>query len=293
MPNIAGSKVTLWKAAARYRDLVYIAATMDDLVAREIPHSTFLSIDNGNWRNSGDSRWATAAVCVVTSPTERLVAVSEDGDVMTYVGGTITGEHIVPAPRTLTALTTIHGHAYACGMHREVFVRIDEGQWQAIGAPKPPRRVPAGFEAIAGFNEQDIYCVGWRGEIWQRSNNQWIQRDSPVNVILTGVSCANDGYVYACGQNGTLIKGRDDQWAVIDHELPPDDLWDIHAFGDCVFASSFGGLLQIMNDVVEPVDFGDDAPATCHRLTSAEGVLWSVGAEDVFSFDGATWQRAG
>ncbi len=37
-----------------------------------------------------------------------------------------------------------------------------------------------------------------------------------------------------------------------------------------------------------PVDFGDDEPASCYRLTSAEGVLWSVGPDDVFSFDGTT-----
>lgn len=291
MPNIAGTKVTLWKAAARFRDLVYIASTIDDLVAKEVAHSTFLSIFNGQWHNAGDARWSTAAICVVTSPTERMIAVSADGDVMTYVGGNISTEQIQPTPKILTALATIDRHAYACGMQREVFVRTGEGQWQAISAPKPPPRTPVGFEAIAGFNEQNIYAVGWRGEIWQRSDTQWIQHDSPVNIILTGVCCADDGYVYACGQNGTLIKGRNDQWEVIDHALPSEDFWDIHAFGDCVFVASFGGLFRILNNIVEPVEFGGDAPSTCHRLTSAEGVLWSVGAEDVFSFDGATWQR--
>jgi hypothetical protein len=291
MPEVGGKKVTLWKAAARFNDLVYIAATMDDLVAQEIPHSTFLSIDNGQWHNAGDARWATAAICVVHAPSERMLAVSAEGEVMTYVGGNISGEVIKPTPRTLTALATIGGHAYACGMHREVFMRTGEGRWQAISAPKARPRQPAGFEAIAGFNAQDIYAVGWRGEIWQRTNNQWVQHDSPVNLVLTGVTCADDGYVYACGQNGTLVKGRNNQWAVVDHELPREDFWDIHAFGDRVYVASFTGLFQIRNDVVEPVDFGADAPATCHRLTSAQGVMWSVGAEDVFSFDSTTWQR--
>ena len=60
--------------------------------------------------------------------------------------------------------------------------------------------VPAGFEAIAGFGEENIYAVGWRGEIWQRKDDGWIQRDSPANVILTGVCCTDDGYVYICGR---------------------------------------------------------------------------------------------
>ena len=33
MPVIAGDKVTLWKAAARWKDLVYVAVTLDHLVA--------------------------------------------------------------------------------------------------------------------------------------------------------------------------------------------------------------------------------------------------------------------
>ena len=44
MPNISGKDITLWKAAARFKNLVYIAATMDDLVEQEVPHSTFVSM---------------------------------------------------------------------------------------------------------------------------------------------------------------------------------------------------------------------------------------------------------
>jgi len=35
----------------------------------------------------------------------------------------------------------------------------------------------------------------------------------------------------------------------------------------------------------------DDKPATCLRLTAADGVMWSIGAKDVLSFDGKTWTR--
>jgi photosystem II stability/assembly factor-like uncharacterized protein len=231
MPVIAGDKVTLWKATARWKDLVYVAVTLDHLVADGVSDSTFLSNDQGQWYGAGEADWSTAAICFVTIPSERMVAVSEDGEVHTYVSGTSTQEIITPPPRVLRALSTIGGRAYACGMLREVYVRTGEAQWQAISAPEASPGVPAGFEAIAGLGEENIYAVGWRGEIWQRKDDGWIQRDSPANVILTGVCCTDDGYAYICGQNGTLIKGRDDQWAIIDHELPTQDYWDIHAFG--------------------------------------------------------------
>jgi hypothetical protein len=290
MPNIDGKHYTLWKAAARFRDLVYIAATNDEFTKKEIPHSVFLSVDGGQWQSPGHTQWATAGVCVVKQPSERFVAVSEDGDVFTYVGGNATAEAISPTPSALAATAAIDGYAYACGMRRQVYLRTGEGQWQSISAPAPKRGVTAGFEAISGYSQQDIYAVGWEGEIWQRSGGNWLQHDSPVNLILTGVCCAEDGYVYACGQSGTLVKGRNDQWAVIEHEFT-DDFWDIHAFGDRVYVASYSGLFEIKNGSVKPVDFGAEAPRTCHRLTSAEGILWSVGAEDIYSFDGSAWQK--
>lgn len=291
MPNIDGKQFTLWKAAARFKDLVYIAATNDDFTKNEVPHSVLLSIDGGQWQSPGHTQWATAAVCVVKQPSERFVAVSEDGDVFTYVGGNATAESITPAPSALAAVASIEGYAYACGMRRQVYVRTGEGQWQAISAPAPKPGVTAGFEAISGYSQNDIYAVGWEGEIWQRSGGNWIQHDNPVNLILTGVCCADDGYVYACGQSGTLVKGRNDHWAVIEHALTHEDFWDIHAFGDRVYVASYSGLFEIKGGSVQAVDFGAEAPRTCHRLTSAEGILWSVGAEDIYSFDGSAWQK--
>jgi hypothetical protein len=297
MPKIGNQQVTFWRAAARAKDLLYIVATLDSLMGQNIANSFFLTLYGGKWFNPGKAAWQTAGACVVKTPSERFVAVSAEGHVFTYSGGVVSQESITPPgsvtphTRVLTAVSAIGGRAYACGMRREVFVRSDEARWQEVSAPQPEPGVRAGFEAIGGSNEEDIYAVGFLGEIWHRTHGNWIQRDSPVNLILTGVCCGNDGYTYICGQNATLIKGRGDQWAVMDHDLPKHDFWDIHAFGDCVYVASLSRLYQIKNDVVEPVDFGATAPGSCHRLTSADGVLWSVGAEDVFAFDGTAWQK--
>jgi hypothetical protein len=50
-------------------------------------------------------------------------------------------------------------------------------------------------------------------------------------------------------------------------------------------------LYQLEDRELVPVDFGKDAPDSCYKLTAAEGVLWSVGQEDLFSYDGKTWTR--
>jgi hypothetical protein len=39
------------------------------------------------------------------------------------------------------------------------------------------------------------------------------------------------------------------------------------------------------------VDFGKVRTPSCYSLSVAEGVLWSVGRDDVASFDGKSWKR--
>jgi len=36
---------------------------------------------------------------------------------------------------------------------------------------------------------------------------------------------------------------------------------------------------------------GGIGPVSCFSLSTAQGVLWSVGKANVVAFDGATWQR--
>ena len=43
--------------------------------------------------------------------------------------------------------------------------------------------------------------------------------------------------------------------------------------------------------LVQVVEMGEDFPRTCFKLTSAEGVMWSIGAQDLMKFDGKAWSR--
>lgn len=72
-----------------------------------------------------------------------------------------------------------------------------------------------GFEDIDGFNINDIYCVGGRGDVWHSDGMKWKQTHFPSNLDLYTVCCAGDGYVYISGYGGTTFKGRGDQWKQI------------------------------------------------------------------------------
>ena len=105
------------------------------------------------------------------------------------------------------------------------------------------------------------------------------------------VVCAPNGVVYVCGQTGTLLAGRDEAWEVLPQDDLDDDFWDLCWFKDALYVASMSGLYRLRNHELIPVNFGKDAPDSCYKLTEAEGVMWSVGQEDLFSYDGKKWTR--
>jgi len=290
MPLLGISKANLIsRGAARYADLVYLALRDKKLHKKGIAHTRLGSIDAGELAAVADLTWACVGMCVAKSPEEMLVDVGPEGTVFAYVGGKQSKEQIAKA-KDLRACTSIGGLPHACGMNRQVFVRVGANQWRPMNAPESSSDV-AGFEAIDGFDTNEIYAVGWEGEIWRCVGGNWTNCQSPVNVILSGVCCAPDKNVYACGQQGTLLRGRNEAWEILTTPDLDDDLWDVHWFDGKLYAASMSYLYTLDGDRLVPVNFGIEPPASFYRLTDADGVLWSVGQEAILSFDGAKWER--
>jgi len=105
------------------------------------------------------------------------------------------------------------------------------------------------------------------------------------------VYCAPDGNVYACGLGGTLLKGRKGQWTLIAVDAYSIDHWDLEWFGDRLWISSHSGLFTLEGDTLQPVQFDDDAPSTFGHLDARDGILWTVGSDDILQFDGHEWER--
>jgi hypothetical protein len=292
MPKQLGNvQAEFLTGAARFHDLLYTAVTHMPFVEEEIPHSFFVSNDRGVWRDCGQVTWKCAGMTIVKSPEEKMLAISEDGDVYTYVGGVTTTESIEPRPVCLRGVTAVEGVAIAYGMRRQVYERIGEGVWRAISAPDLVAREVGGFEALCGFSRSEMYAVGWRGEIWSVGGVEWTKLSSPVNVILTGATTHTDGSVYACGQNGMLIKGRNSVWSVVAAGETTEDFWGILSFRGKIYVASFSTLYELDGQKLIPVDLSEAAATTFHTLTAAEDVMWSIGGEDILSFDGAKWQK--
>lgn len=287
--------------AVRYSYLGYLLLTQDDLVAEDVPHSMLFTLNRGNL-GAQNLQWMACSGSVVHVPSERFLVLGEEGFIWAIGGGESREEALVGdgelSPEVRGPLREIReigsGKAYAVGTCRQAYVRDDADSWRCIDQTAQGGGTDitdTSFESIDGYSEDEVYAVGWEGEIWQYDGSRFTQINSPTNLALYKVRCCADDYTYACGQLGILLRGRGDQWEIIDHESTTEDLWGMEYFNGKLYISSTHFVYTLENEKLELVDFGDDIPGTCYHLSAADGIMWSIGAKDVMEFNGAEWNR--
>ncbi len=155
------------------------------------------------------------------------------------------------------------------------------------------------FSFINGPREYEIYLTGYDGGLllWNDERSRWITEGIPKNNLF-GIVVEDERRIWICGSKGTLLCGN--------HK---DGFQDLSPGGDLSFNSmtlfqgklwitangGFGGptgLFTFHNGRLDRVTTGltpdiDDI----HTVTSADGVLWTVGFRDILCFDGKTWTR--
>ena len=118
------------------------------------------------------------------------------------------------------------GLAYAVGTTREAYMHKAPNVWRCID--ETARRageslIAKSFESIDGFCEDEIYAVGWDGEIWHYDGSRWDEIASPTNLGLHRIRCAEDGTAYACGKVGpccAAVDGRGRSWTIRQRRKP-------------------------------------------------------------------------
>jgi hypothetical protein len=279
--------------------LAAFALTHADLTKQRIDHAFLVTWNGRDWDEQHTLTWSVAGVCRISRPRPAWIAVGVNGQAL-VVEGTLgreepigEGEEAAGRIGFLRAARSIEGRAYAVGMCRQVYCRTDEGVWQRID--RDCRRPSGdwsivGFESIDGFAANDLYAVGLQGEIWHGDGVRWSRIDSPTNVILTQVCCAEDGIVYACGRKGMLLKGRADRWEVIEHSIHGDDFWGMAWFKGRLFIATLYYLCVFDGANVVLVT-ADGSPSSAYHLSATADRLWSIGPHEVSTFDGTDWER--
>jgi hypothetical protein len=246
---------------------------------------------------SGTLSFSAHTACEIREPRTAVVMVAAEGQFCAAASGTLEYGNIFikshPEPKeerfgSFRSVACVAGRAHAVGL-RGMIYRLDEWvRWARIDEGLPQT---FDIEAIHGFEDAELYAVGLRGAMWQRTVDKWERRETPTNLHLNAVTCAADDMVYVAGCKGILLRGRHDAWTVIEHEAFTDDIRDLEWFQGVLYVSTLSGVFRLQGDRLVPVDFGEDSPKSTGQLSAAEGVLWSIGRHDVVSFDGSRWTR--
>lgn len=282
-------------------DRIYFVATHDESTNNNIPVSALM--------RRGDD-WGTLPIgifavglCALAYPERTVLALGHEGTVIRWGTQGSAEEHVDatgdgPTHGNMREIRTIGQHAYAVGMGRIVYRCDGASSWTRINAGvrvDSEQNAESGFNSIHGFSEDDCYAVGWGGEIWRYTQQRWRQCSSPTQMALHRVVCAGDGYVYALGERGLIIKGRGDSWSAVQQDLTLEAFWDACWFKDRLYAATSKGLFVLSDDALAAVPTGSrgKSRSDCFsRLSATDDCIWSVGEKMVlYSRDGQLWQE--
>lgn len=280
-------------------DLLYFAKEVEAVARRSGANSSFLRMDGDEWIIYDEAAaWPAIAMATIkpAGGVRTVVAVGPEGQYWELAPLSMKQSigRIAGAQPSIRGVRAIGDSLYIVGMGRLVMERVDVGQWRDMG-PQGDRvkGQVVGFEDIGGFSTEEVYAVGWQGEIWWRDKLKWRQVDSPVSANLNSIACGAEGLVYIVGDDGVMLEGRHENWKVIDTGKS-ENLLDVAVYKQqvfvvtdfSIFCLSPGGQLVADDNFVE-----DDRPSTCLHLIESPDAVFSMGPSDLFRLTDGPWER--
>jgi len=279
----------------------YLFIGVEDARAEEPnSHGIIWKYRSGHWNSVEINE--TLVSCTFTEIDDYyFVSIAETGKEFLIGDGGVrqnviaTGPHSPASNGPLTNVNCVAGcDILAVGAARQVYRKVGIGDWvrqdQTCKPEQPKDRARVAFLSVDGFSAVDVYAVGWDGQIWHFDGNVWVQIDSPTNMMLFSVRCCSNGDVYACGQNGIILRERNSTWSILEQTETLESLRDIEEFGGKLYLCSNDILYVIQEDELIP-EFADYQARSFGKLKATDQVLLSIGLKDAAVFDGHAWQQ--
>lgn len=231
-----------------------------------------------------------------------LVMVARGGNVLLHNSQGGRSEKMLSREQIIDtrAIRFIGDHFYLAGGIRRVLRRDGPEQWTDMSKDVPHELRPGvnslslGFHDIDGFDESDIYAAGGHGDVWRFDGSTWLPVDIPTNREIASVCCASDGAVYLGGIGHLIVRGRGDEWAIINQDESNRVFQQIVNYDGRVLAVDEWGstIFEITSDGVAPMDTGDFSlpPTSCLCMAVGHGMLLTAGLESASVFDGRVWR---
>ncbi|MFC0178883.1 hypothetical protein [Thorsellia kenyensis] len=188
-------------------------------------------------------------------------------------------------------LVCIEGYTYAVCLFREIYRRVDVGQWESFdeGIEKLPSS-ELGFRDMDGFSQQNMYAVGGAGDVWRYDGARWQQCGFPSNEQLSTVCCAGDGYVYIGGEGCSVWRGKENTWELL-IKGRSTILWnDLLWFQDKLWLASDNELKILNGDALEIVDGNGVYIQYGGHMDARDGVLLITNHSRAALYDGTEWR---
>lgn len=291
------SGVTFTKGAPLGPGRGYFGMQVDELIADSIPHTMLIFVRDGEVYSDN----LTWNVCDIQRMQDGTVAVlGDEGEFRIYDGDALVLQTDIDtelAGPLRGLLVQAGGDVCAVGALLQVW-RFRDGKWSCLspveadeGDEHLARRA---FEHAAQINDSCMLAFGWEGEIWSLTDGHWQQEDTPASVDLFGASPTGVAdQVAICGQLGTVILASPDTLEVLTSDDVVEDLWSICRFQGRMFCASSHLVYELVLDerLLIPLDADDMILPTGSGHLSAAGdqVLWSVGPQELYEWDGVNW----
>ncbi len=286
---------------AVHLDLFFCVKEQDKKRADGMVFNAFLLHGNTWGKFATTFDWPHVAVASIRpGGSDRVVlSIGGNGDYWEFLDATSTERTgVIPGSSPFLArnLAVVEDRMFAVGMGRVVARWNSPGLWTRLDptAPLPEGRA-CGFNDLTGPSLEEMYAVGWRGEIWQTDGSAWRQIDSPISEHLVAACTLPDGSILAVGYNGAMVRGKHDSWTVVASGRP-ENLLDVCCCRGEVYVATAFRILKLEDSGLMPVtEFADadDIPTSCGALyLTHDGVgVFSLGPKDLFRLRDGAWER--
>lgn len=192
----------------------------------------------------------------------------------------------------VSQIREIGGELYICGMCRQVYKKKNRNWVQiADSILAPIDSVDFSFESIDGSGYDNIYAVGWQGEIFHYNGEKWSKCDSPTNLDLNSVRCIDKETTYICGNNGLFLYGYGSNWNVIQDDEFDEDLWSVEIHKGTPYVAHRDGISKFDGSKLIRVDTKIKPGPDSGVLHANNQILWSFGNNDLSFYNGKKWKR--
>ena len=196
--------------------------------------------------------------------------------------------------RSLNCLTVINNFTIVAGMQRMVYRKShNKKKWERFDQGvrvKMHSKEIAGFSAISGISNTDLYAAGLTGQVWHYNGKRWCQLDVGTNLGLHDIEVVSPKEIYICGNAGIVLKSNGEHWKIIENEATNFNFYSIARLNNRIFLSTDQGeIYEIKNEEVVPLDIEIGKNLTTYSLHANDGIMISVGSDHILIFDGTSW----